>query len=171
MKNLEFKAEVVDAAALRNAFEENGARFVGTLDQRDTYFSIGSGRLKLRETEGKQPELIFYKRNETSPSEMESRYSILPVRDSSMKAFLSEALGVKTVVEKTRRLMMLNNARIHLDEVKGLGSFLEFEVVSAESGDAGDKQDATLLRQLKNIAAPFVVREINESYSDMALKK
>lgn len=171
MKNLEFKAEVREPEALRKVFEENGAEFAGILDQRDTYFNVGTGRLKLRETEGKWPELIFYERDEISSSQMESRYSILPVQETDIGKFLSEALGVKTVVEKKRRLMTLKNARVHLDEVKGLGSFIEFEVVSAESGTAGEKEDAALLARLRSIAARFVVREINESYSDLMLKK
>lgn len=172
-KNLEFKAQVRELNPLEEVFKAKGAAFTGVLKQCDTYFNVHSGRLKLRETGGRRTELIFYERNETSSSEMESRYMVHPVRDASLKSFLSESLGVKTVVLKDRRLLMLKNARIHLDEVKGLGSFLEFEVVSAESATAhgDDESDAALLGMLKEYAAPFVVREINESYSDMMLEK
>jgi adenylate cyclase class 2 len=96
---------------------------------------------------------------------MESRYEIFPVTDPSLKDLLAKALGVKTIVEKVRRLLKLKNARIHLDEVKGLGSFLEFEVVSG--GD--DRADTALLETLKTYAAPFVVKEIKESYSDLRI--
>ena len=168
MRNLEFKAEVREQEKLQKTFTENGARFVGVLNQRDTYFNVVEGRLKLRETEGRKAELIFYKRNEASPSAMESLYSILPVEDPSLREFLSGSLGVKAVVDKKRLLLMLRNARIHLDEVVGLGRFLEFEVVSADGGD--DHADKLLLERLKGYAASFVVREINESYSDLMLK-
>ncbi len=159
--------------SLEEIFIGIGASFVGIIKQRDTYFEVRVGRLKLRETDGKPAELIFYERDETSSSEMESRYGILPVADLSIKDFLVKALGVKVVVEKERKLLILGNARIHLDQVNGLGSFLEFEVVSAESisrkGD--DNADASLLDKLKLYAAPLVVREINESYSDLMLKR
>ncbi len=170
MRNLEFKAEVREQEELQKTFVENGARYVATLDQRDTYFNVVEGRLKLRETDGKKPELIFYRRDETSSSGMESNYSIFPVEDPSLKEFLSGSLGVKVVVEKKRLLLMLRNARIHLDEVVGLGRFLEFEVVSTEETEAGRKADAALLERLKGYAGPFVVREINQSYSDLMLK-
>ncbi len=150
---------------------ENGARYAATLNQRDTYFNVVEGRLKLREADGKKTELIFYKRDETSSSGMESNYSIFPVEDASLKEFLAGSLGIKVVVEKKRLLLMLRNARIHLDEVVGLGRFLEFEVVSAEGAESDRKADAALLERLKRYAAPFVVREINKSYSDLLTRR
>ena len=166
MKNLEYKASVGELNSLESIFIKNGAAFAGILKQRDTYFAVNAGRLKLRETGGKEAELIFYERDESSSSGMESRYEIFPVPDPSLKDSLAKALGVKTIVEKVRRLLKLKNARIHLDEVKGLGSFLEFEVVS----DGDDRADTALLETLKTYAAPFVVREIKESYSDLMLR-
>ena len=38
-------------------------------------------------------------------------------------------LKVEAVVEKKRLLYMYDNTRIHLDEVKGLGKFLELETL------------------------------------------
>jgi len=171
-KNLEFKASVDDVAGLEKAFTGIGAQFTAVLNQRDIYFNVRSGRLKQREVEGKSAELIYYERDEASSSEMLSRYSVVPIHDASVKDMLSKALGVKVVVEKTRRLLMLKNARIHLDAVKNLGTFLEFEVVSSgrtpsEQGD--DKADAELLEKLKRIAASFVDKEINASYSDLVI--
>jgi adenylate cyclase class 2 len=165
LKNLEYKACVGELNSLASIFIEHGAVFAGILKQRDTYYNVKAGRLKLREAEGKEAELIFYERDEASSAGMESRYEIFPVTDPSLKDLLAKALGVKTIVEKVRRLLKLKNARIHLDEVKGLGSFLEFEVVSG--GD--DRADTALLETLKTYAAPFVVKEIKESYSDLRI--
>lgn len=164
-KNLEFKAKVKGRTSLEQIFNNNGATFVEALDQTDTYFVVLKGRLKLRETKGKKPELISYERDENSSSEMCSLYEVLPLADSSVKDILLKALGVKAIVTKERRLLKLRNARIHLDEVRGLGSFLEFEVFS-QGDDAGDR---ILLERLKAIAAPFVETEINSSYSDLIL--
>lgn len=166
-KNLEFKAKVRELTPLEKLFKDNGAVFVESLKQTDTYFKVSNGRLKLREARGtyKKPELIFYERDETSTAGMQSFYDVLPLADLSIKNFLAKSLGVKVVVEKERRLLKLKNARIHLDSVSGLGQFLEFEVVS--EGD--DEGDALLLERLKKMAAPFVEKEINVSYSDMVL--
>ncbi|MCL4539628.1 MAG: class IV adenylate cyclase [Bacteroidetes bacterium] len=161
-RNLEFKAKINEIVALEEAFKRDGASFVEILEQTDTYFVVPRGRLKLREATGKKAELIFYERDESSPEEMRSLYDVVPA-DLGMGEVLSKALGVKVVVSKKRRLLMLKNARIHLDAVDGLGAYLEFEVMS-QGDDAGD---AILLDRLKRIAAPFVEREINVSYSDL----
>ncbi len=170
-KNLEFKAHVGELNSSEEIFLHQGAVFSGVLNQRDTYFNVPVGRLKLRETAGREAELIFYERDEGSPGGMESRYSVLHVSDLSLRVFLAKALGVKTVVEKERKLLMLKNARIHIDDVKGLGRFIEFEVVASGDPSAEDaRADAALLETLKGYAALFIVKEINESYSDMMLK-
>ena len=42
------------------------------------------------------------------------------------------ALGVRGVVRKTRHLYLVGQTRVHLDEVDGLGQFVELEVVMSE---------------------------------------
>ncbi len=44
------------------------------------------------------------------------------------EAMLSVALDVRGTVSKRRQLYRIGQTRIHLDEVDGLGSFLELEV-------------------------------------------
>lgn len=173
MKNLEFKAQIREPKSLESIFTQNGAVFTALLRQSDTYFNVSRGRLKLREADGRRVELVFYERDESSSSGMRSIYDIFPVADLKLKDFLAKALGVKVVVEKERRLLKLRNARIHLDEVSGLGDFLEFEVVFTpdEQGKADDEADVALLELLKGYAAPFVVREIRQSYSDLMVEK
>lgn len=173
-RNLEFKAKVGDLNSLEKIFIEHGAVFIEVLNQTDTYFCVPHGRLKLREERnqrsedrGQKQELIFYERDETSAMGMISQYAILPIPDSSIKNFLVKPIGIKTIVEKERRLLKLENARIHLDRVKDLGQFLEFEVVS----EGNDVEDAKLLDELKNLAAQSVIEEINDSYSDLMLAK
>ena len=106
----------------------------GTLVQRDTYFHAVSGRLKLREPEGAPAELIAYARADLDGPKV-STYTVVPVLDpASMVQALSDALGVRVVVEKRRRVVLWRNVRIHLDDVAGLGRFVEFEAVSAGTG-------------------------------------
>ena len=59
-----------------------------------------------------------------------SDYLIVETSDpSTLKATLTAALGVRGVVRKTRRLYLVGQTRVHLDEVEGLGQFMELEVV------------------------------------------
>jgi predicted adenylyl cyclase CyaB len=53
---------------------------------------------------------------------------------------LSRAFGAVGRVRKARRLYIADRTRIHLDEVEGLGSFVELEVVlrDGETAEAGN---------------------------------
>lgn len=46
-----------------------------------------------------------------------------------LETILKDSIGFKGIVDKTRHLFLHKQTRIHLDEVKDLGYFLEFEVV------------------------------------------
>ena len=139
----------------------------GVLVQRDTYFYVPKGRLKLREQEGDTAHLIAYERpDEIAPRE--SRYRIVAVADpEGIKAALSAALGVRTVVAKERRLFLWKSVRIHLDQVEGLGSFIEFEAVAPPDSDLLREQG-----QVEFLRETFEIDErdlIAASYSDLAL--
>jgi adenylate cyclase class 2 len=166
-RNVELKARCHDLAAARAAAERIGTRFEATLHQIDTYFHVPHGRLKLREIDGVRAELIGYERpNETG--DRASDYRVVPVTDTAgLKAALAAALGVRGEVRKRRDLLLWRNVRIHLDEVEGLGSFLEFEaVVSPTDNEAASRE------HLKQLAAALKVSEADRiavSYSDLLL--
>nr|BBH95410.1 adenylate cyclase [Thermogemmatispora argillosa] len=68
-----------------------------------------------------------------------SEYLVYPVSEPLvLRALLSAALGVLVVVEKTRRFYRYGHTRIHLDEVKDLGSFVELETVIDEGISPGE---------------------------------
>ena len=95
--------------------------------QIDTYFAVPAGRLKLRETPGLQAEVVFYQRDETG-SGRPSDYQVVYTPDAAqVRGLLSAALGVLAVVRKRRTLLLLDSLRIHLDNVEGLGQFIEIE--------------------------------------------
>ncbi len=99
-----------------------------------------SGRLKLREESEAKPQLISYLRADES-GQRESRYRILEVEQAEeMVSALSDNLGIKAVVEKERRLFLYEGVRIHLDQVKALGSFIEFEAVAPTDSDLSVEQ-------------------------------
>jgi predicted adenylyl cyclase CyaB len=132
MWNIEFKVRCPDLAAVRARALDLGAVHHWTHHDTDTYFRARHGRLKLRETRDTAgATLIAYDRPDDSASRL-SRYQLLPVDDpATLKAMLSDTLGVLATVVKTRDLYVHENTRIHLDRVDGLGDFVELETVLA----------------------------------------
>lgn len=128
-RNVEIKARL----ACRDETEKRVAALTPNepllLVQRDTFFAVPHGRLKLRRIEGSYAELISYDRPDTAgPSE--SIYTRCPVSDPDvLGSILESSLGIAGEVVKRRTLYWIGQTRVHIDDVDGLGSFLELEVV------------------------------------------
>ncbi len=140
-RNIELKSRCGDLARARDAALRLGARDAGVLEQTDTYFHCTTGRLKLRETAGRLAELIAYARADGVEARG-SDYHLVPVQSPGpLKRSLVSALGVRVVVVKRRELLLWHNVRIHLDQVEGLGSFVEFEAVLGDGEDEPTGRD------------------------------
>jgi homotetrameric cytidine deaminase len=134
--NVELKAVDRDPQATIARCVGLGARDVGVLRQRDTYFMARRGRLKLRVEEGALGgELIAYRRTDAfEPAD--STYILAPVAaPENLAEALKATLGTVAVVSKRRHLFLWEGVRIHLDEVDDLGSFVELEAVLPDAGD------------------------------------
>jgi len=157
-RNVEIKARVGDPAALRARVASRATAPPALLRQTDTFFRVPSGRLKLRDFGDGAGELIFYERADR-PGPRESSYSRAACAGpAAVGAVLGAALGVRGVVEKRREVFRLGRTRIHLDEVRGLGSFMEIEVV-LEDGEAtaeGERVAEALLAELEIPAAALL---------------
>lgn len=164
--NLELKARLSSLRRAADQARSAGAEEVGVLVQTDTYFRAQRGRLKLREMGDGAAELVQYERKEDS-SERWSVYRKVEVSNAGLlREALAEALGVLTVVRKERRLFRYRGARIHLDNVEGLGAFIEFEVPT------GNEEDPVLL--MKDLRRIFEIAENTiekGSYSDLLCAK
>jgi len=136
-RNVEIKARVDDLEALERRVADLADAGPELLSQDDTFFNCPAGRLKLRAFPDGSGELIAYARpDRAGPSTC--RYDITPVRDAAqLTAVLAAALGVAGRVRKERRLYRAGPARIHLDRVASLGTFLELEVVLDPHQDTG----------------------------------
>lgn len=163
MRNLEIKAKLDGLDEARRRAEQCGALYQGVLIQKDTYFVCSTGRLKLRELGDGSSWLIGYQRPNAS-SIRASDYSMVAV-ESTIGPLLAGSLGIRCVVEKRRDLYLVENVRIHLDEVRGLGTFLEFETVLSPEHDATSSQ-----RRLERLQAHFGITPaalIAGSYMDL----
>jgi predicted adenylyl cyclase CyaB len=167
-QNIEVKARYPDLASAREVCQRIGARFVGVLNQIDTYFRTNDGsRQKIRQINDTHAELITYSRPNDAVARS-SLYTVEPLADvQATLAALAGKLGVLCVVRKHRELFGWHNVRIHLDEVEGLGSFIEFE------GVVGAVADENVSRErVDRLVAEFAIGpgdQIGVSYSDLLL--
>jgi len=134
-RNIELKARDANPDTSLKVCLALGADDHGEIEQRDTYFEVPRGGLKLREERPGLPHLIQFERA-NEPQQRESRYRIIEVDDGTvLRAALAAAIGIRGVVAKRRRLLLWRNVRIHLDVVEQLGNFIELEAVAPEDSD------------------------------------
>ncbi len=127
--NVEIKAVIRDYERQKELAERISGSPPIAIDQEDTFYRVSQGRLKLRRFSGDQGELIYYERCD-SRGPKASNYSIYPTNSpNTLNQLLTSSLGVYGVVRKKRQLYQADHTRIHLDDVEGLGLFLELEVV------------------------------------------
>jgi len=162
VQNIEIKTPLADRANVEARLEALGARKMWTRRQTDTFFGVAAGWLKLRETEGRPPEIISYERSTLSAAPRPSQYDVILVTDAqAWKRLLGRVLPIEAVVAKERTLWIYEHTRVHLDRVEGLGDFLELETV-VEGIPLADAHDETArvvsalgLDRSKFIAVPY----------------
>jgi predicted adenylyl cyclase CyaB len=165
--NVEIKAKCSDTSVIRNYLLANNAEYRGTDEQTDTYFNVKNGRLKLREGVIEN-NLIFYERdNQAGPKN--SHFHLVKVEDADrLKEVLTKSIGIKVIVKKKREIYYIGNVKFHLDEVPGLGSFVEIEAGNI----LADLSQAQLKEQCEFYLKEFGIKEkdlIEKSYSDLLL--
>ena len=173
-RNLEIKAGFDDLRRAAEIARAAGGSYQGTLEQVDTYFHVPTGRLKVRENVHVAPdgarteraELIAYQRPDDGGTR-ESTYTVTRLeRGDDCVTGLAAVLGVRVVVRKRRELWIVGATRIHLDDVEGLGRFLELETVVTTQPEREARREHDEL-----IAALGIDRAstIAGSYSDLVL--
>jgi adenylate cyclase class 2 len=165
--NVEIKARCADPERVREFLKQHHAEFKGTDHQADTYFNTSNGRLKLREG-NIENNLIYYERkNDAGPKS--SHFHLINIPDAKgLKDALQKAMGVKVVVEKKREIWFIANVKFHIDEVPGLGNFVEIEA----SDLYADKTKEELETQCHHYLEKLQIKEedmISLSYSDMLI--
>ena len=111
-----------------------------TIPQEDIFFNVPQGRLKLRILAPVRAQLIYYTRPDQEGPKR-SDYHIVETSDpENLKRVLELAYGIRGVVKKTRYLYLVGQTRIHLDDVEGLGQFMELEVVMREGQSDAEGQ-------------------------------
>ncbi len=161
--NLELKIKINSKAKLEKTVKNIKAVYKGLLVQKDIYFQNDKGILKLRIEKGSY-NLIKYSRDEIK--KRWSDYEILKLEGKDVEKFLSGILKVEAVVEKKRKLYLYKNTRIHIDEVKSLGSFLELETVVVKDKKSASAEFDKVIRLL-NLD---ISKQIKSSYRNLLRK-
>ena len=131
-RNVEIKVRVSDPDGLRARVETLADGPGEVLDQEDVFFRSPKGRVKLRTFPDGRGELIAYRRPDLEGPTLSDYHIHRTENPDGLRGFLAEALGVRGVVRKRRILYQIGQTRVHLDEVEGLGSFLELETVLSD---------------------------------------
>lgn len=139
----EVKAKVKDLAGLQRRLKKIGAKFIGQVHQIDTYYLIstkyrftpGHPRLRIREDKINKKNLWEYHEpiDRFCAKEYETQ-----IADAAMAKFILEKLGYEkeAVIDKIRHKYRLGNLNIDVDQVKGLGNFIEVEIMNGKKTES-----------------------------------
>jgi adenylate cyclase class 2 len=165
--NIEIKARTTEPDRIREILKTNNADFIGVDRQVDTYFNVASGRLKLREG-NVENYLIYYERENTRGPKKSSVMLYKNNPDSNLKELLTKALGVLAMVDKHREIYFIGNVKFHLDNVMGLGTFVEIEAIDKD-GTIGNEKLLEQCNYYLNILLVSKEDLLATSYSDLLL--
>jgi adenylate cyclase class 2 len=141
-KDFCIKAHVTDLEGIERILQDMKASFMGIDHQKDIYFKVREGKLKLRL--GAVEKLItHYKRTDNHGVEktIVFRYDLNPTDEDITKLYHNhEELGI---VEKERKIYFVGNVKIHLDTMPDHSHYVEIEVLDRDN----TQSDETLFRQ------------------------
>lgn len=158
MKEIEVKAKVADFAVIKAQLEAKGCQFSAPISQDDTVYlpqpltlaDVGLGTVSLRiRRQGDKNILTLKKVLGNGLDKLE--HEIVFDKPEQAMAML-KALDFHEVSHtiKTRQTAAYNGMEICLDEVRGLGSFIEVEKLTTEDADSAAVQ-AELFGWIKSL--------------------
>lgn len=163
--NIEFKAKASNIEALEEKLKILRPTFIGEDHQKDTYYDVTKGRLKLREGNIENA-LIWYERPDFAGAKQSDIILYKHAPDKALKSILEKLHGIKVIVDKKRKIYFVENVKFHFDRVEGLGTFVEVEAIDTNGSIGVDK-----LTEQCNYYASFleITKEdfMEVSYSDM----
>ncbi len=164
-RNIEIKARIDSVDALLPHARRLADGEPVRIGQDDSFFAVPHGRLKLREFADGTAELIHYHRADAAHAKA-SDYVRVPVPDpAALREALTRACGLLGRVQKQRLLLMVGPTRIHLDQVQGLGDFMELEVVL--NAGQSDAEGAAIAESLMRALGLADAHRLAGSYLDL----
>jgi adenylate cyclase class 2 len=169
IRNIEIKAHCMDPDRIRSILASLGSDCKGIDHQIDTYFNVREGRLKLRQGNIEQA-LIHYRRPDQAGPKQSDVWLYPTENGSTLYKVLEASVGIMVQVDKMREIHFIDNVKFHIDEVRGLGSFVEIEAIDQD----GTLEPDHLLAQCDHYLRLFGIREedlLHDSYSDQLMAR
>ena len=168
-RNIEIKARIDSVQAVLPRAQQLAGSAAQVIEQDDTFFKVARGRLKLRGFADGSAELIHYERPDDTAAKASDYVRVAAPDAAALRNALQRACGVLGRVQKTRWLCIVNeggfSTRVHLDQVQGLGDFMELEVVLQE-GQA-DAQGTAVAEALMHALGLAQAPRLATAYLDM----
>ncbi|MFT8537247.1 class IV adenylate cyclase [Bifidobacterium aquikefiri] len=162
MRNIEIKIRVSDKQRMSQLLKDVGAQYISTVDQHDYYLAMGKNKEKLRVIDNREFCLISYRRAENA-GKKDSTFELTELTALEADRILNSRRVIKEV-RKSRQLWTYLHTGIHLDEVDGMGSFLELETAICDiTYEEGAEEFERVAAKLSIDSA----KGIPASYSDM----
>ncbi len=167
MINIETKAHLPNLDKVKEIIVAGKGEHIKTMHQIDTYFKVGNGdRLKLRVIDNVDAVLVGYKRQNDSDTKQSERKATHISNVDNTKDLCDFMFGRLVEVIKFRELWIIDHTRIHLDQVEGLGTYIELETLAEGiSVEEAKVEHTELLKHLEINEDDY----INVSYSDLLL--
>jgi predicted adenylyl cyclase CyaB len=144
-RNVEIKAYATDFIGQSEIARSLSDAEAEVIYQKDIFFNIPTGRLKLRVLTPDRAVLIYYNRSDQRGPKI-SQYQCSETNDpEGLESLLTSAYGIRRTVVKTRHFYISGRTRIHFDKVESLGQFIELEVVLSDTDQLTDGQSEARL--------------------------
>lgn len=183
MIEVEVKLPIPDPEGVKNRILEAGFKEQRFIEERDTYFDNARGdirangeALRVRETKdcrtGKKQAQINYKGKKLDTQTMTRRELETGVEDGAVCREILQAIGYSPAepeVIKIRTMLQKDSVTACLDNVRGLGDFLELEILVERE----EKKDAALgqIKDILNSLGYQVSDSVQTSYLSMLQRK
>ena len=164
-------ADITIKAYCENPAEVEGvllglsADYQGQDVQTDTYYETDYGKLKHRQGNIEHV-LIHYNRVQLEDAKQTEVLLYLKNPSAGTVAEVCKGKRVLAQVKKVRKIFFLDNVKFHLDQIEGLGNFVEIEAIDLD-GSVGTKvlrQQCDYYKSLLQIADEDL---INNAYTDL----
>ncbi|KAJ1346248.1 hypothetical protein KIN20_001001 [Parelaphostrongylus tenuis] len=138
-QSIVLKARVDDLEQMENLIFDLTESLGTFFTQEDVYFNVPNGNLKLRIMHPNRCGQLIYNALSKKSGHKLSESQVTEVEDVySIRATLGAALGERGSIMKKRRVFIMDNARIYLDDVAAIGQFIDITVtVTSSDPDAG----------------------------------
>jgi len=168
MIDVEIKAKYEDHSRVRNILKKKNALFGGEEHQVDVYFISPEGRLKLRKG-STESILVYYIRDNIKGIKPSEYFLYKTTEPEKLEQLLRIALGELVTVEKKREVYFIDNIKFNIDDVEGLGKFVEIEAITTNPDEIEHMDEI-----VRSYVKLFDIKEIDiqsHSYSDLLLEK